>query len=959
MAPTPRKKERRPIFFVSLFFLSLTLLNTNIVFSQSILEEPSFSQKRGIYENKFDLTITAGISNAEILYTFDGSDPSKVENPLKGNAPLKITIDPDNQNNRPNTPCIVVRACILANGLTSTSVTHTYIFPEKVKEQSANSPGNGWPDDEVNNQEINYEMDSEVVNDPLYKDSIIPALLSIPSISLVTDLKHLFDDDSGIYVNARQDGREWERPGSIELIYPDDQEGFQVNAGIRIRGGASRSGNNPKHAFRLFFRGEYGPKKLHYPLFGNEGADEFDKLDLRTAQNYSWSFKGSSGDDNGSKNTFLRDIFSRDLQSEMGHPYTRSKYCHLYVNGVYWGLFQTEERPEAAFGETYLNGKDEDYDVVVANRSDNNSWPTTSVTDGNLDAWKKLWDITLEGYSNESNYNIVQGINIDCPGNPKLLDIDNLIDYMMGALYTGDFDAPISNFAGNNRPNNFFALYNRNDPDGFKFMRHDAEHSLFKLNEDRTGPFPAGEGDFSLSNPQYIHQKLVEHPDYRMKFADRVYRHFYNKGPLTVQASLNRILKRKKQIETAIIAESARWGDSKVSEPRTKQKDWIPAVNYLLKDYIPFRAPVVLDQFKEKGWYPDFQPPVITAFSDTIDTIQITTGAGITFQLKDTNDTKGTIYYTLDGSDPRLNGGKINPDADSGQSEIFISINRTTVINARIHLNDSWSALHQLYVYVEQDLSPLKITEIMYHPPDLADTSGRELEFIEFKNTSKQDTLFLTGVKITDGISYAFPDSSFIPPNGFKVIASNSCALQEKCPDIKISGKYFGRLSNSGEKITVSDHTGSVFLSMEYSDKWPWPSAADGLGFSLVPKETDPVGTQNSPELWQMSDNNSCGSPGEDDPKSIRTGIDEHLNFEVTVYPNPTQTETYLLASWHEFVPIKVIVTDMRGVYVHEGDYLTNQKIKIGQAFTPGVYLIQITHQDHTLNSRFVKISSF
>ena len=125
------------------------------------------------------------------------------------------------------------------------------------------------------------------------------ALLSVPTISFVTDLDNLFNSSTGIYVNAQQDGRDWERPTSVELIYPDGSEGFQIDAGLRIRGGYGRQGSNPKHAFRLFFRSEYGSGKLNYPLFGDEGVDAFDKIDLRTAQNYSWSYKGSSGLDNG------------------------------------------------------------------------------------------------------------------------------------------------------------------------------------------------------------------------------------------------------------------------------------------------------------------------------------------------------------------------------------------------------------------------------------------------------------------------------------------------------------------------------------------------------------------------------------------------------------------------------------------------------------------------------------
>ena len=182
-------------------------------------------------------------------------------------------------------------------------------------------------------------MDPDVSEDPLYSPQLNGSLLGIPSVSIVTDNRNLFDPASGIYVNAKGHGLGWERECSVELIYPDGREGFSINAGLRIRGGYSRADAFPKHAFRLFFREKYGYDKLRYPLFGEEGVGVFDKIDLRAEQNYSWS--------NGqSNNSMVREVFSRDTQRDMGQPYTRSRYYHLYLNGMYWGLFQSQERSE-------------------------------------------------------------------------------------------------------------------------------------------------------------------------------------------------------------------------------------------------------------------------------------------------------------------------------------------------------------------------------------------------------------------------------------------------------------------------------------------------------------------------------------------------------------------------------------------------------------------------------------
>ena len=311
-------------------------------------------------------------------------------------------------------------------------------------------------------------MDPTITTDPDYSDLMDDALLAIPSISLVTDVDNLFDESTGIYSHPQNSGRSWERPVSVELLNPDGSEGFQIDAGLRIRGGFSRSTSNPKHAFRVFFRPEYGGA-LEFPLFEDEGVDRFENVDLRTSQNYSWSFQGDR------QNSMVREVFSRDVQGEMGQPYTRSRYYHLYLNGQYWGLYQTQERSEASYAESYFGGDSDDYDVI---KVETNGYYITN-TDGELDAYQRLYNFATSSRSDIESYFQVQGLNPDGTRNSayeRLLDVDNLIDFMIIDYYTGDRDGPGSRFV--NRPNNTYGIYNRLDPDGWKWFQHDAEHTL-------------------------------------------------------------------------------------------------------------------------------------------------------------------------------------------------------------------------------------------------------------------------------------------------------------------------------------------------------------------------------------------------------------------------------------------------------------------------------------------------
>jgi hypothetical protein len=620
-----------------LFFSSFALIAGDKV-------KLNFSHERGFYTDPFTLRITADTDAVVIKYTLNGTNPLTSVSAVTKSSPAELTVSPLIAVGRDKSPGFVITACAVMNDtLASKIVTHTYMFLNRITELSVHNtlPGSGWMNSGVNGQQINYGLDPNVYNNSLYKSQIQEAFTAIPTLSLVTDLKNLFNPDSGIYVNARRHGREWERTASLEMLNPDSSEGFQINCGIRIRGGYSRIDENPKHAFRVFFRGDYGKSKLEFPLFGDEGADEFDNIDIQCAQNYSWSFYGNP------QNTFLRELFSRDVQRDMGQPYTRGKFCHLYINGTYWGLFQMQERSESAFAASYMGGEPEDYDVIKVNIGDNFELYQVEATDGTLDKWRELWNAAQTGFVSDEIYFKVQGLNPDGTINSsyeRLLDVDNLIDYMICTFFVGDYDGPISAFSGNERPNNFYAIYNRVNPDGFKFFRHDAEHSLGASDmdgTDRTGPYNAG-SQFVYSNPQWIHQKLMGNPHYKLRFADRVYKHFYNNGVLTKENNIARINTRKSQIETAIIAESARWGDSKITPARTKA-DWTSAVNFITQTYLPKRNSVVINQLINKGLFSGTFPPQFNLPGGGI----VEKGFRLTMSVS-----AGDIYYTTNGTDP-------------------------------------------------------------------------------------------------------------------------------------------------------------------------------------------------------------------------------------------------------------------------------------------------------------------
>lgn len=813
--------------------------------------DTKFSVDRGFFSGPFDLVITCPTTNTTIRYTTNGAPPSAT-NGFVYSASIRVG------------GTAVIRAAAFRTGFIPSDVdTQTYLFLDDVIRQSTNGGAPpGWPSSWGANV-VDYGMDPNVVNNPLYSATIKDDLKTIPSLCIVTELKNLFDSSTGIYANAYQDGIEWERPVSLELLRPDGQAGFQANAGIRIRGGFSRDPSDPKHSLRFIFRSEYGDSKLRYELFGPDGEDTIDKFDLRTAQDNSWAYLGDSGA------TFLSDPFSRDTQLALGRPSTRGDFYHVYINGQYWGTYNAEERPESEYAASYFGGTPADYDVIKVEAG-----PYDVVaTDGTLDAWRRLWQAATNGFSSDANYQFVQGNNPDGTPNPAyevLLDVPNLIDYMLVIIYAGNYDGPVYL---NNFPNNFYAFRNRTTRDGFRFVTHDAELSLGSVNEDRTQPItvgdPAAGSSFSESNPQYIWQRLQANGEFRLRVADHVQRCFFNGGALTPASCAARYAARTNEIHRAVVGESARWGDAKREPPLTRA-DWLSAVSGNMTGYFPQRSGIVLNQLRARGLYPTNAAPRFNQHGGMVP-------AGFNLTISVTN---GTIYYTLDGTDPRLPGGAVAPGAVPYSGVVTLS--ESAVVKARARAGTSWSALTEAPFYVQSSYLGLLLTEIMYHPPDFGGLDGDEFEFLELKNASATQ-LDLSGVSFTNGIRFTFPVGTKLAPGAFAVLVSNPSAFGQKYSNVPIAGVYAGHLSNSGETLELVNPAGSNITTVTYGDNVPWPQAADGLGFSLVPVNPNLNPAPGDPVNWRAS-SISAGSPGSDDPPSNQPRV---LITEVLTHTDP------------------------------------------------------------------------
>jgi hypothetical protein len=532
-------------------------------------------------------------------------------------------------------------------------------------------------------------------------------------------------------------------------------------------------------------------------------------------------------------------------------------------------------------------------------------------------------------------------------------------------------------------PNNFYCIYNRNSNEGFKFFVHDAEHTLrttagegpgVGLYENRVNIGTLNDGykmtvnSISNFHPQWLHFKLSDNAEYRIRFADHVYKHFFNNGCMTPAKVTALFLSRAKEIEMAIIGESARWGNKYANPARTKDDDWLPSINDIVNNYFPYRANIVLNQLKDVNLYPSIDPPVFKNNAIEIQKDKLGVNSGYIVNLVNPNNANGTIQYTIDGKDPREIGGSISASASNGANETNITINSTTIIKARILDGTTWSALHEITLFVNNNINDIKITEINYHPLDGLNVSDNEYEFIELKNIGTTQ-INLTQAYFADGIIYTFPVGTIINPEEFIVLASDNQEFFNRY-NFYPFGEYAGQLDNSGERITLCSALGDTIFSVKYNDKAPWPDSADGTGYSMVTKGPNPQNDLNDPLNWKTSYEIN-GSPGKDDPASTSVEASKKYypdNFVLYQnYPNPFNPITTIKysiptggTSLMKSVQLKVydILGREVAVLVNEEKPAGKYEVKWdAKNFASGIYFYILKSGNHFLTKKMCLIN--
>ena len=327
-----------------LLFIGLLLLSEHAARTDNLPLTPQFSHPTGYYDDDFLLKITAP-PEATVFFTLDGSIPLTTTSTIY-TEPILVS---------GATAVTPVRALtLLPDGQVSPVMTATYI--------------------------VGVESD-------------------LPLLSLVVNPDDLFNPTTGLYTNPLNRGEEWERKTVVTYIDKNRRDGFQIPAGLRVSGNASRT--DDKKAWRVYFREEYGQNRLTYPLF-EDGFNSFKRLVIHSG----------AQDASNPAGTLLRAHLLSDLAEEIGLVASQTQPVLLFINGQSEGIYLLRNRIDDRF---------------LADKYGIQTLPEEEM----IGRWQNLLEFAnTHDLNDPDNYAYVT----------TQLDINNFIDYLILQIYAANTD---------------------------------------------------------------------------------------------------------------------------------------------------------------------------------------------------------------------------------------------------------------------------------------------------------------------------------------------------------------------------------------------------------------------------------------------------------------------------------------------------------------------------------------
>jgi CotH kinase protein/Lamin Tail Domain/Fn3 associated/CHU_C Type IX secretion signal domain len=557
---------------------SLETTNNDQVAAKKITKAPKFSKKGGFYSS-FQLKISRFLSNADIYYTLDGSEP-KPHDTLEVKYEFK-----NNYQENPGDPAVNQKfsgskKSFFYNGKIGIAEINLgenkySLIPTTFAKSATYLPKTNIPKAQIVRAIAvkKGKLPSEIVSNTYFLEANKKNPYTFPIVSLAFNPEDLFDYEKGMYVagntfdtfrrtsfettglctvgNYTNRTSFWEKDASFEFFENSMQKISQPITG-RIHGGCSRS--FPYKSFKLF------------------SEDNFDKYDLirkeKTTKQGSVVLRNSGNDYNG---TLFKDVFIHQMVKDLKIPIQEFRPSIVYINGEYWGIHNLRDRVD----NDYLN-------------------KVYGVDKGNVDMIKVVFDGPEElEYGDMVAFNdlktFFKGNSFTDATNfekaKSLIDIDNFIDYQIAHIFVGNIDWPQNNVRlwrvktnnANNAPN-----------DGkWRWVFFDADRSLGETVNVSHNNLE----DAINRSENFIFNKLLQNQTFKKQFMER-FTDLLDKN-FKYENSLKVFLNIKKLYEPEMENHLKRWN---IIQSKTAWEQNCQAV----LDYLKMRPDIIREQLKSK-----------------------------------------------------------------------------------------------------------------------------------------------------------------------------------------------------------------------------------------------------------------------------------------------------------------------------------------------------------------------
>jgi hypothetical protein len=276
----------------------------------------------------------------------------------------------------------------------------------------------------------------------------------LPVVSIISDQDGLFGKERGIYSNSTKSGPDWERVAMAEFIGAGLPAG-STSCALSLAGTSGREpGLTRKHSLKLTWRRSVGKSNLNAPGLFTETTpgptgQVYDSLVLRSPAFDSWAQNGEQR----SHASYIREQWVHETiraliashatsgATALFPPQPRCRPVHLFLNGLYWGVYWLSEEPDEDFLKRAWNSAahpdlDDTYFDVIEDGI---------VKSGDGQAWDDLQEFAFKvrecAAANDST-----GAQTAYDQAVLRMDINQFIDYVLVNLFFKNEDWPEHNW---------------------------------------------------------------------------------------------------------------------------------------------------------------------------------------------------------------------------------------------------------------------------------------------------------------------------------------------------------------------------------------------------------------------------------------------------------------------------------------------------------------------------------